>query len=405
MYNVTSFYEGVDQLAKLRHEVWLISNKTGKLPPGTPYQKIVLHTDTFEYLDTKEKTILLFWMQDYSSIFEGIKKGQDYHNFNFVKKESKKPAFKMLSVYGSDSLLPSLIMLSSIKEKELIEQIQHSALSNEEKDFLHIYLTSILAYNNLAGFHADSIVNMSGRYIDKYPASVYNDYINENIRPDYTLSRFGIGGGFYSGYAFTMGNFNKYFTSGVPMGANIDVAYNRCIFMINLFSIPSVVKKHFIPLERTTANDTVTWGKGLFSSMSVASASLGVVVLNTYRFKIVPFGGVGTMGISAAKNEFNTNIMDKEEVLNMNLTPSYYTGINCEYKFKYIRSYTNYSEAFKSKLNKTYWYLKCMFAYVRQPDYIIKPEMRGSTLMFNVGIGTFSNVAVRKKLSNTKPLK
>lgn len=387
---VHSFNRTIEQLIILRDSAFIKLNENS-LTPKFIETKIIstisVPVDTSEFLYPYEKTLMSFITGNYNSIMDEVIDNKDFHNARYLNKFHKQKKYKYLDIYGSDSL--TYLVFNKVKRNatHLLNQIQSSTLSDDKKEFLALYLESIIHYNEFDIYPIDSLESQSSQYLAKYPNTEFNTYIVNRFIPNYKKSKIGFGAGFFSGYTLLTNNLLKTFTDGVPVGLNIDLSYYNIVLGINLSVSSTSIRNSFDYKEGIWASDMIP---------NIASGKIGIGygIPIKKNFKLIPFAGISGINITASPNESNINLSEDEsiqETVSVWKFPSAMAGISYEWKIRYLNSYDNLEESQLSQLKLKYWYLRFTLGYNNPQLGKLDNRFKGNVLFLNIGLGTFMN--------------
>ncbi len=397
-----NYFSGLEKMVAVRETIWKQVQTANSISEYDVNRQIILKkdntVDTFYTLYPKERTLLHFWTGNYTALLNEIKEKRDFHHEKYNRKDTKNKNYRLLIYYGQDTLLTGLIDRTYSIRTELANRISSSDMPNEEKDLLLIYLEAILAYKDLSRFEPDTVIVRSKRYVQSNPAAEYTAYVKNTLLLDYRKSAFGIGGGFFSGFTGLTGDLENLFSGGIPMGANISLSVYNISLLMNVVGTPAITKKSFYYHG--------IWGDGKGTNITTSELCLGYNVINNEQIKLTPYAGMMNSDFTSARIQDNDTDLDSVDVLNMNIFPMYSVGLNLEWKFRYLKSYSTYKDIFKARLNKTYWYLKLRAGYGFQlnDDFILAQHnnntafrIHGSGYYIQIGIGTFTTLTRRNR--------
>lgn len=338
-------------------------------------QIIHLGEDTFMVFLPAERAIALFLSENYSQLLKDVTERYDYHYFtrsrDFIRKKAEFPP-NLKEV----DLLPEL----SKNEDNIILKINQSALGEDEKHFLELYLASILSHVNLRSFDTELMKERCQLFLTTFPASRYFDYVDKILYIRQKTMNFGIGAGVFSGYNILRGPVSDYFSNYMPLGASIELGYKKLIVKGDLStSIFGNIRESFVFRNDKWANDSTPF-------LTDINANLAYVIYNRTKTRITPYVGVGSHGINLTAN--NDNIRFK---------PNLNCGIEVDWKFADDNSYDTYYDAFNSVNDKTYWHLRFRLGY---SQYKISDDRFGGSMIYTkFELGFYSNPAKRIRLN------
>lgn len=318
----------------------------------------------------------LFLVNDFKSLLSDVILGADFHN-NIPRRglKPKKFEFPRLIYHLKEiNILPDL----NNEKDNIILAINQSSLKADEKDFLKLYLTSILAYTDLRQFDTEQMKKQCSEFLSTYPKSEHYEYVEKVLFIRLETSKIGIGVSISSGYGILNGNISKYLKNQVPIGFDIDFGYNK--FLIKTELSPSFTRH----LKEFFEYKDYIWSTDSMSFMIHGNLNLSYVVLDNSKCRISPYLGIGTHGV---------NLTD--DIDNMLFKPGLNVGVDLDWKFANTNFYGNFYETFDAVKDKTYWYLRFKLGYSQFNN--ADSRFIGSMLYSKIEIGFYSNPAKRIK--------
>lgn len=360
--------------AKLNYEV---GRKDKKALLILNKQIVFNEKDTFQIFYPSERAIALFLIHDFKSLLDNIIEGFDYH-YNFSTKHFKKINKKYLRFYFYNNIQSVTLQELQKESKNIIDSIKSTNLSNDEKEFLFIYLKSILSYVDLSKFNTDSMLIDIEKYLNKYPYSKYYDYTCNNLYIKYEKINFGIGIGFFSGYSIVSGKTSNYFNNYIPIGSTLEGEYFN--FLIKCIVSPSIINHS----KKSISYNNAIWPKGTKTFLANGSLNIGYSLYKTEKIKLCPYIGLGITGINLSNDKKRKAIL---------YDPNFNIGIDYDWIFSTYNSYGNYYETFKTSKEENNFYLRFRLAY----SYLNKKDKiyNGSLFRAQIELGAFSVFAKR----------
>jgi hypothetical protein len=254
-----------------------------------------LHWYLFENFDQEnyvtlfpeEQRLLLAWYGDFKNLLlyiEGVY--SPYFNTWTDTRTKVRP------VYTHNFC--EIIKKRVLQELDIIlGNLQASSLTQEEKDFVAIYLHYYLIGNSFfRDENYDAIVHTVNTSAKKFIATYPNsEYIN--LLRSYELKPSDWGGGFglNLGYSAKTENLSKSLKNDGTVGIYIDVVYKKTLLTTG-FSIAFGKAR-----EDIVISDKLVLPKDTSTSINNFYASLGYRIFDDKRFIITPIAGVGTAWI------------------------------------------------------------------------------------------------------------
>lgn len=379
-------YGYVSELRNMREKAYQLAvlndvDAIGKLIA----QKLIVEqhgiTDSFVVFHPKEILLLQLLSLNIKTIAESIVTGRDF--LTDYSTELKKPEYSLLQEVPEDNLLHDLLLLADARRTQLLTAINSSDLTDEQKTICTLYTRVILQHNNLNEPFIPFIDSLSQSFVKRYPQSPYNGYVTNMINPEFRPSHFGVGAGIYTGVYMFTGQLGRAIGAGGPIGGSITLGWYRIQLQLNIAgSIGSKFKKVFYYESDTIPQNT---------SASVTSGDivLGIAVVNRAKINIVPFAGLGGIGIGGTYSVGTNN--DTRQVY-FSKFPSLIGGLCVDWKFNAIRrSINTYRDKFMYANDQSYWYLRFRAGYQNPMLESIQDGLMGEHLFFQIGIGAYTN--------------
>lgn len=349
-------------------------------------------TDTIPFIFPQERVICLYLARDFETILSEVK---DTTIISFLNKRKDMSSKKMLfnDILPKDSRYFTIYddLLNRLMDNKNIinEDIQSSNRKPEDKEFLNLLLTTILAYNDLKHFNTDSIAIVSVNYINKFKDSPYNSYIKENVIPGYRTMNGSFALDIYKGVNYLNGNISKFFSGSAITGVDAAIGYKKLflefeavILYNNKYSYPTI----YFPNGFIGGN---TYERDVYYE-SIQRLNISCQVYSNNIISISPFAGFSF-------HEINSSIYYWDTISIYNPT-SYNLGINLEFKLPKFKIYRKYSDCFCNKYDNSYNYFRITAGYspmISQSD----GKFNGSSTYFNFGVGRKINPS-RKIIKN-----
>ena len=189
-----------------------LSARDTSLIPLLNTQIVYKTKDTIEFFFPTERAMSLFLVHAYRILLADVNNYVDFHsndiprNINWKKKE-----YNYSTLGGFVPPVDTSIVKELVKDSAAIKfDIQQSSLQQLEKDFLYLYLQSILSYNDLEHFDTEAMNIKADTYIAAYKESPYINYVDTVLNIKLETKKVGIGAGFSTGCNIVDGSFSNY---------------------------------------------------------------------------------------------------------------------------------------------------------------------------------------------------
>lgn len=244
-----------------------------------------------------EYIYLLYWTEDYKELTDFIKQVDFNH-----------PVSNSVAILARvDNLYPTLIQKTIEHKDILLIAIQNSSETDMDKDFLALQLEDIIRAGGSSGgidFKSEQtlhINDLSDAFLEKYPDSPYDKVIRETIRFKFEESPwthfFDVG----LGPVIHQGGLSNYInSSGFYAEGSYDLRYKKLIGILGLGVSAQSLKKDI------EINNTI-WENGKHSNIFNIFLNAGYEVIETGKWRVYPFLGIGYQGFSANEKDSKEN--------------------------------------------------------------------------------------------------
>ena len=382
--------ETITEIEKIRRNIHENITFAYKPVRHTIQKKVILERtqtsiDTFEIFYPGEKILMDLLLCQFSEILDDVTENKDFHNEAYVLDQNYK--FSFIQYEQEDTLSEYLLDEVMRFQTTIRDSIDKLVISDDQKDFLKLYLKSILSYKDINNFNPDSIKTSSSQYLFEHPESEYRQYVREVIYPVYHTSKIGIRAAALAGLSVPESPLGDYFSAHPHVGLDLNLTW-KIIDLKFKFSAGFMgkTKQEFDHREVWPKNNSVnTFFGGIF---------LGASLYNGNKLKIKPYAGVSTYDISTT---LNPNQHQDEKVVNLTHFPCPGAGIDFIWKIRNYYSKDSYAARFKAEHESQYWYVFLSPGF-NNPLFEKKDKrFKGFQYMLNIGVGLKANPAVRKK--------
>jgi hypothetical protein len=241
--------------------------------------------DSIEIINQDERILINFWMQKYDTIISQIGT-EDIGRNNYYK--------YFLTRYYPDSISDYF----SDNSDQLYAQIRLSQCSDIEKEFLELYLRSILLDYKDYAIQRDELNQKANEFLLKNGDNQFSDFVRNNIRYQWEKTNFSIGGSLFGGAGFYTSEMNRYFSFGALLGTEIN---------INFWRVNSYFRYYFGSgkAQTTFDYDNITWNKNQKIYSGSSEISIGFTLIDYEKIKVSPSYGISWLTISQ-NNEYES---------------------------------------------------------------------------------------------------
>lgn len=285
----------------------------------------------------QEYWLLSFWTHEYKDILETISKTD-----TLIKQRNRIPPSK-------DFLNLKLIEKSKDSLTSLENTIYTSSLPAEEKDFLVIHLKFLADENYYENDNQEQLNHLADLYLKNYPSSPYNSFVKKYIRKKFSSSKYGGGYSFSSGTKVFTRTLNDYFKMPVLIGFSFDISYNKFYYYLD-------ASVGFSKTKKTVSSQNAVWHYSSKATTGLAQLGMGYTVADNKIVKLVPYIGIGVLGISADSTK------NYPELKNLQVPTKFCTsvGLNADFKISKPKNQSRYSYQQKSE---QYTFLRLGYSY------------------------------------------
>lgn len=330
------------------------------------YQTL-LELDDSDYLSIYpgEEWLINYWLEDYQKILTGI----DPYDSGLAN------TIQIRVQPTGDYLFYKLREQIISKKSILREKIISSSYSQENKDFLVLNFEFLTIENDYNENVQDRLNSLSNDFLNNYPESQFSKYVREYIRLEFKPSKWGFAFEFFSGYGIFTDNLSNDFTNNVPIGIAFDVFYKKYVLFL----------RNYIGFSRTTNPiefDEGTWRDDAQVRVFLPEASIGYLLLDSKRLKLMPFAGISSTSISPT--EYDLNRIEEYDNVGLDFTTTYSYGINLDFVLRKSGRVPIISSNEQSN-----WFIRLRYSY-NQPQFHKKYDrFDGGFHYITIGFGGF----------------
>lgn len=282
---------------------------------------------------------------------------------------------------SADLLLLKLKENLRIERQKIKNDIDKTYLSKSDKDFLTMNFDFLLNGYGVEIISQDSLNLAAEKYFLSKPNTYLEAYTRENIRDAYRPANWGLGIEFFSGLGAFTGDLSNSFKLNVPIGVAFDLNYkNYVLFLRDYIGFGST-------RDAILFNEG-KWRKSELYTIILPEASIGYIIKDTEKYKIVPFIGIASTNISPPQNKLDQ--FPEYENIELSFTTTYTVGVSVDLKLFKPREFR---ETSNEKLS--YGGLRLRYAY-NQPQFERKYDRFGGGFHYlTVGLIFFGKKMVK----------
>jgi len=323
-----------------------------------------LSDNIYDGLFPNEQILIKYWTCDYENLIQVILSNDSIYKNNTLK------------VFPQSQEQMYVILFQKTKKEStlLINAIEKSQLSGEDKDFLKMYLPYFLLNHWLDHSTQIMLNTKADEFLSKYTGSKYEEFVRYKIREKYSLKNWGFGCAFFLGMGWYNGELQNRFGETGGIGFNIDATYKRVLMNFNGFWSSTGTKDSIM-------FHNINWKKDAQTDVILIGGNLGYFVANYKYFTFTPFIGLSSHSMKASDYSIKENPEYKNIRLKSNLT--YNLGISTDIKVKNTFSSVAYNpEMFYTNIRIAYTY------YISHFDQKY-PGFSGNMHCLTIGFGVY----------------
>jgi hypothetical protein len=316
-----------------------------------------------------EKWLLYYWTEQYDKLIESIL----YHDT--IDWQSN----RSLILPNEDLLIQKLREIVWSEESVIKSQIKLSDLNEIDKAFLELHFNYLM--ETLKEDKDQDYLNTSAdQFLVSYPNSGYEQFVRRNIRYVYKISKWGAAYELFTGAGIFSGGLQRNFKNVYSFGIACDVAYNNLTGYLRIAIGHSKTKD-------SIAFSTGTWRGGEHAEMLAFEGSVGYATFENNHFKVSPFIGFTSTGISPSQTD-KEKFPEYEDV-GLEYTLAYTLGVNTEIKFKTAQRWNGFGT------QESYRFIRLRYSYV-MPQFDRKYDgFSGDLHCITIGFGAFGRAMNR----------
>jgi len=161
-----------------------------------------------DFLSETEELLIYFWAGQYDyllSLQNDYKRSKDNNGFYFRSFD-----FGITKYFYSNS-------------DALYTKIELSNRTEVEKEFLKLYLNSLLLRIKYSQFEQEELNNKSNEFVKKYNSSIYIDFVKNEIRSQWRKSIFSFEAAVFLGTRYFTKPLNQYFSQRMSLGLDCNI--------------------------------------------------------------------------------------------------------------------------------------------------------------------------------------
>lgn len=251
-----------------------------------------------------EYWLLSFWTEEYDILLQEAKEfstGIDWqNNGNWVMPEKFHPSSLLIMVSNNDRLSRELGKKSAESYLPLTFTIDNTDLNKEEKEFLRLLLYGMLfsPQDVENGEEMAELNQMATDFLKTYKGSEYADYTRRFIRYHFKPSNWGFGYEFFVGYNAFTGGISRHFSNNMSAGFAFNALYRDLYLSLRINYAGTKTK------QEITKNNT-SWPTDVRGYLAGADLALHYPLYQSRDFRLMPFIGIGGMGIGPTDTEID----------------------------------------------------------------------------------------------------
>ncbi len=249
-----------------------------------------------------EYWLLSFWTEEYDILLQEVKAVSadiDWqHDGYWVMPERFRPTSLLRMISEDDRLSQEVGRKSAESYLPLTINIDDADLNKEEKEFLKLCLYALLFMPQNVENEAEmaEMNKMASDFLETYKGSDYADYTRRFIRHRYKAADWGFGYELFLGYNAFTGGLSRHLGNNIAAGFAFDVLYRD-------FDLSFRFNYAATKTKREITHHDIPWPAGIRGYLAGADLALHYPIYQSSDCKLLPFIGIGGMGIGPADTE------------------------------------------------------------------------------------------------------
>jgi len=342
-----------------------LSGDIAKVAEIENYLTDKLSNEDYIALYPVEQWLIKFWTKDYDKLIQSVKQYDSIY-----------PSLQKKVHPQEDDLYMKLKEKSYKQKLTMVNSINNSSLTQQDKDFLILHFYSCLLSTNSKDITQDTLNYLSDNFIRKYPGNGLIEFTRKYIRYKLIPSKWGFTFEFFSGYGIFTGNLRTHYSDNIPFGVAFDIYYKRYVLYLRDYIGFSHTNHDF-----TDKNEV--WTKNSQVRVYLPEASLGFIIHDGRRFKLAPFIGISSTDISPTENDLTEKPALKDYELPF--TTTFTVGFNVDLKFGKAGGTMS-----TNRFEQSYLFMRIRYAY-NFPQFSKSYNGFGGNMQYiTIGLGGFN---------------
>ncbi|WP_018628531.1 hypothetical protein [Niabella aurantiaca] len=257
----------------------------------------------------------------------------------------------------------------------LVAGIRRTSHTNEEKDFLALFLQYLVstAYGP-ANNEQQSLNDGADALLNRYPSGSYNTFTRQYIRVRYAPADNGYAISLHSGKFLFTGNLRDYYTHPTLAGLSIDFFDRKWIYQLDLICGFNKSKKD-MPVG------SAIWPGGSKATSGDVHLAAGRYLVSNRVAAIAPYAGIGIFGLDG---NYNVNTHPEYKGTGIKTTISGVLGVFADLKLKTAAAASYFTNS-PGMMQTTF--LRFSYGYIATPLKNNFVDYSGAVHRITVGIG------------------
>lgn len=281
--------------------------------------------DSVTVFSVYERLLVSFWVSDYDSVVSLVLNRLDSNGYFSPLLYFYHPQRSPLTFV--DYFFDDLFSLSLENKKLLVDRVNNSNLSKEEKEVLRLTLNKELIDLENYEEEQQAINREADFFLEKYPESKYSEYIGSYVREVYTFSRHAWGFFLGLGYNDYTAGLGKEYSPNFDINMTFEYYRDNILLAFSMdLGLGTIRNDRFIRGE-------YDWEKGDRADSYFADLLLGYQLLPMRRVLITPFVSGGISGITPSTGDLDrADIGTRSDVrYGLGHTFNYGVGVNFDH--------------------------------------------------------------------------
>lgn len=327
--------------------------------------------DNFTYLYIEDKIPLIYIAKQYENLSLALLDKYAY---------AIDPDFSNPSIL-STPLQKALFNYFNRNKADLQAEIKQHNLSQDAKDFHILSLQFLAHYSNRRNIYSKypaEINQNAATFLQKYPNSLYTDYVRKYVYREYMPSKWGNYIGLGLGYNSFSQNLGQKFNNAIDFHIHYELHYKKVFANVGMKFIFSSVQQDI------DYSNGAMWQKDASAQVIEFPITAGFWLWDNRVIRILPFAGIS--GLFISPNSKEPKAIPNSKALRISAL-TYTFGVNLDFKIG------------EKKTDELQYYhgIRVGLAYIQPNFWGYSPNFNGQMYCISLSYGGFEKFSKRKR--------